>query len=62
MSLKVCILQIWLFVCIKLILRVNTFNKVTIRFTFKYIFICINLDLIFHNDSSVFPVYGAKWI
>ena len=31
----VCILQIWLFLCIKLIFGVNTFKKNNIHFTFK---------------------------
>ena len=58
---KVCIWQIWLFLCIKLILGVNTIKKVHIHFTFTSIFLCINLDLIFAY-ISVCPVQGTKWI
>ena len=48
--------------CIKHIVRVNTFKKFNIHFTLKYIFICINLDLIFRNYISVCPVYGESEI
>ena len=50
-----------IFVCIKLTVGVNSFKKVNIQLMLKYIFICINFDLIFRSYISVCPVYGAKW-
>ena len=41
MSSKVCILQTWLFLCIKLIVRVNMFKNVKDYFALKYIYIYI---------------------